>query len=339
MRTTFLLLLAALPALATDYPDPEKTRPDEPLAKAYSSTAAAAYLDAVGVNWTRDRACITCHTNLPYLMARPAHKADDAGWKEVRTFLEKDVARWQDGGKPRGDAFIVATAAGLAFTDAHTGGKLSPATNAAFEQMWAAQKPTGEWNWIKCNWPPLEHDDYYGATLAAVAVAVAPDDYRRSDAAKPGLDKLRNYFADTPAPDLHHKVMLLWAATKIDGLMSAEEQNKTIADLKAKQRADGGWCLPSFGTYSRRDKSANDPNAASDGYATGLAVYVLRQSGMEADNPVIAKGVNWLKANQRESGRWYTRSLNNDKAHYISNAGTAFAVLALASCGEAAASR
>ena len=40
----------------------------------------------------------------------------------------------------------------------------------------------------------------------------------------------------------------------------------------------------------------------------------------------MAKGVAWLKANQRESGRWYTRSLNNDKAHYITNAGTAFAV-------------
>jgi squalene-hopene/tetraprenyl-beta-curcumene cyclase len=47
----------------------------------------------------------------------------------------------------------------------------------------------------------------------------------------------------------------------------------------------------------------------------------------------VAGGVKWLKANQRESGRWYTRSLNNDKAHYIANSGTAFCVLALNAAG------
>ena len=56
---------------------------------------------------------------------------------------------------------------------------------------------------------------------------------------------------------------------------------------------------------------------------------MLRQAGLAADDPAVVKGVAWLKANQRESGRWYTRSLNNDKHHYITHAGTAFAVLAL----------
>ena len=62
--------------------------------------------------------------------------------------------------------------------------------------------------------------------------------------------------------------------------------------------------------------------------------YVLLQSGAKPDDPAIASAVKWLKANQRESGRWYTRSLNNDKAHYITNAGTAFCVLALNEAGE-----
>jgi hypothetical protein len=39
-----------------------------------------------------------------------------------------------------------------------------------------------------------------------------------------------------------------------------------------------------------------------------------------------------LQSNQRESGRWFTRSLNTDKYHYITNAGTAFAVLVLKAC-------
>ena len=61
-------------------------------------------------------------------------------------------------------------------------------------------------------------------------------------------------------------------------------------------------------------------------------LYVLRQAGAQATAKPIQRGVAWLKANQRESGRWFTRSLNRDGRHYISNAGTAFAILALKSC-------
>lgn len=326
-------LLAASVAAAADVPQPKPTKADEPVAPAYSPAKAAVYLDGVGVNWTRDRQCATCHTNIPYLMARPLLKGDDAGWKEVRKFLETDVAKWATG-KPRGDAYVVVTAVALAFNDAQTTGKLSAAAKAALDKMWAVQKKTGEWNWLKCAWPPFEHDDYYGAVMAAVGVGTAPENYAASDAAKPGLARLREYLTKTPPPDLHHKAMLLWASTKLDGLMSAEARKAAAAELRAKQRPDGGWALPSLGTYTRKDNTPNDPAAPSDGYATGFAVYVLRQAGATADDPAVARGVAWLKANQRESGRWFTRSLSNDKAHFITNAGTAYAVLALDACGE-----
>jgi len=127
--------------------------------------------------------------------------------------------------------------------------------------------------------------------------------------------------------------MLLWAAAKVDGLMTAAEKEAAIKALLAVQQADGGWGLPSLGTWKRRDGSSNDAKAPSDGYATGLAVYVLRQAGLPAKDERIRKGIAWLRSNQRESGRWFTRSLNNDKAHYVTNAGTAFAVLALEACG------
>ena len=60
----------------------------------------------------------------------------------------------------------------------------------------------------------------------------------------------------------------------------------------------------------------------------------LRQAGVAASEEPIRRGVAWLKANQRASGRWFTRSLNSDGRHYISNAGTAYAILALKACGE-----
>jgi len=335
-HSLFAILFLAIPAAAADdFPKPAPTKPDEPIAKQFSAENAAKYLDGVGVNWTRERECITCHTNMPYLTARPLLPGDE-GWKEVRAFLEKDVEKWSNGGKPRGDAYVVATAFALAFNDAQKTGKLHATTKAALDRMWDVQLKTGEWRWLKCNWPPLEHDDYYGATVAALAVGYAPGDYAKTEKATAGLEKLKAYFQKTPPPDLHHAAMLLWASTKLPGLLTAEEQKKTVAALKAKQHKDGGWCLPSLGEYKRRDekKTPNDPNAESDGYGTGFATFVLLQAGEKPTDPTITSAVKWLKSNQRESGRWYTRSLNNDKAHYITNAGTAFCVLALSEAGE-----
>ncbi len=327
------LFLSLTLGILITIPVPAPTKPTEPIAKAFSATKAGEYLDGVGVNWTRDKQCITCHTNLPYLLARPLLPGD-AGWKEVRAFLEKDVASWSQGGKPRGEPYVVATAFALAFNDAQNGGKLNPPAKDALDRMWRGQKATGEWAWLKCGWPPMEHDDYYGATMAALAVGIAPGDYAKTDLAQAGLVKLNAYFAKTPAPDLHHRAMLLWASTKVDGLLAPEQQKTIVKELLEKQHDDGGWCLPSLGQYKRRDKTDNDAHAPSDGYATGFVLYVLRQAGQKADDAMIQKGVAWLKSNQREGGRWFTRSLNNDKVHYITNAGTAFCVLALDACGE-----
>ena len=339
MRSFFLLLFIPAVSFAAEKPDydqPKPTKSDEAIAKTWSAAKAGEYLDGVGVNWTRDRQCITCHTNMPHLMAGPVLPAKNVGWKEVRTFLEDDVKSWSHGGKPQGDAYVVATAAALAFTDARTTGKLHEQTKAALDRMWTVQKKTGEWNWLKCDWPPLEHDDYYGAVLAAVAVGVAPDKYSEGESAKAGVAKLKAYLKKTPAPDLHHKAMLLWANSLLKGLMTTDDAQGIAVELAELQHTDGGWSLPSLGEYKRRDKdkTPNDKAAPSDGYGTGFTVFVLRQAGLKADHKVVAAGVKWLKENQRESGRWYTRSLNNDKAHYIANAGTAFCVLALDACGE-----
>src|SRR5262249_26254441 len=80
---------------------------------------------------------------------------------------------------------------------------------------------------------------------------------------------------------------------------------------------------------NRLDGSPNAVSGPSDGYATGFVIYLLRQTGMTARERAIERGVAWLQTNQRESGRWFTRSLNADRNHYLTNAGTAFALLAL----------
>jgi squalene-hopene/tetraprenyl-beta-curcumene cyclase len=271
-------------------------------------------------------------------MARPAfleNGAPDSAMAEVRGYFENRVRHWHDSeksAKPRWDAEVVSTAAALAINDQLTTGKLHETTRKALDRMWTLQKPDGAWNWLKAKLPPYEYDDYYGALVAALGVGYAPDQYATGESARKGVDSLRSYFKKNPPPNLHHEAFLLWASARLDGLMSSEQRNRTIHRLRSLQRTDGGWCLPSLGEWKRHDGSSNDPKAPSDGYATGLVVYVLRQAGIPPSDPTLVKGVAWLKNNQRESGRWFTRSLNTDNKHYISNAGTAFAAMALHAC-------
>jgi squalene-hopene/tetraprenyl-beta-curcumene cyclase len=264
---------------------------------------------------------------------------------EVRRFLEERVAAWDRGGKgagylkgegplkiSEGVTEVVAIAATLALHDAQTTGKLHPRTRQALDRMWELQQRDGSWTWNKTGLAPLEHDDYYGVVYAALGVGRAPEGYAQSEEAKAGLARLKGYLRKHAPPDLHHKTWLLWASLKLDGLMTRDEREQTIKELLALQRDDGGWNLPSLGDWKRHDGKVNDKQDPSDGYATGLVLYVLRQADIPATAEPVRRGVNWLKTNQRASGRWFTCSLNGGRAHYISHAGTAFAVLALKAC-------
>ena len=310
---------------------PEPNRADEPLARDFSLQRAARFLDSAALYWHRSRQCFSCHTNYAFLMARPAISANAPAHAAGRAYAEQLVSeRWKEKG-PRWDAEVVMTGAILALNDAATTGKLHPLTREALDRTWTVQHEDGGFDWLKCGWPPMESDDHFGATMAAIGVGAAPEGYAQTPAAQAGIAKIRAYLKANPAPTLHHRAMILWAATYLDGFMSAEERQAVIDDLVKLQHADGGWGLASLGDLKRSDDKQQEPQT-SDGYGTGFVIYVLRRAGLPADDARLERGIDWLKANQRESGRWFTRSLNKDNKHFISHAGTAFALLALASC-------
>ncbi|HXT58985.1 MAG TPA: prenyltransferase/squalene oxidase repeat-containing protein [Pirellulales bacterium] len=312
---------------------PQPNRADEPLAKAFSLKRAVDFMDSAALDWQKSRQCFTCHTNYAFLLARPAISADAPAHAAVRSFAEKLVAeRWKEQG-PRWDAEVVMTGAILALNDSATTGKLHPLTREALDRTWTAQRADGGFDWLKCGWPPMESDDHFGATMAIIGAGAAPEGYAQTEAAKAGLERIRGYLQANPGPTLHHRAMVLWASTYIDGFLSADERQAVIDELAKLQRPDGGWALASLGDWQRSDGGEQDPKN-SDGYGTGFVIYVLRRAGLPADDARLQRGIAWLKANQRESGRWFTRSLNKDSKHFISHAGTAFALLALASPDE-----
>ena len=309
---------------------PAPNSPDEPLAKRMSVAKAVDFIDRASLHWQRSRKCVTCHTNAAYLMARGQLKADPAPHIAVRKFFEQYVDGWAKK-KPDPEG-IVATASALAMDDAARG-KLTEATRAAFDEAWKIQRDDGSWDWLKCGWGPFESDDHYGVTLAAIAAAKAPGDYAQTKRAAAGLAKLRGYLKNHPPRLPHHKAMMLWLGGELPKWVENNDRQHWQKELLGLQLPDGGWATAALGDWKRKDGSAQTLDRG-DGYGTGFVIFALRQSGLPASHPAIRRGIGWLKTNQRESGRWFTRSPYKDGRHYISHAGTVFALLALAECGE-----
>jgi squalene-hopene/tetraprenyl-beta-curcumene cyclase len=343
----FVFLIAVSPSVAEEpavltlenVPYAKKIVADEPVRKTFSAEHAARYLDNASLNWQKRRKCATCHTNAPYLMARPALGTALKGSGEVRSFFEDYyLARWEQGKKvPEKPYRPVVVGSALAFNDAQTTGVLSDTTRKTLDLMWTTQGENGAWNWAKCGWAPMEIDDHYGVTLAALAVGIAPGDYAETKVAKAGLEKVRKYLANQPAPSLHHRIMIAWASLRVRGLMEKPEREKVLQAMLSKQLGNGGWSTPSFlaewKAFKRKDQKPHDTQTA-DAYGTGLALVVAREMGIPAKDARLQQGVAWLKGNQRESGKWFTRSPSKDSKNYFTNVGCAFAVLGLQSCGE-----
>ena len=324
---------AVEPVTLANVVPPADSNKDEPLAKTFSMARALHFLDSAALSWQKEKTCFSCHSNYAFLYARPAIAGNVQAHAEIRKFAEDLVSdRWVKG-KPRWDMEVVTAAAALAFNDAQTTGKLHPLTRTALDRMWTVQRKDGGWKWLNCGWPPMESDDHYGVTLAAIAVGVAPQEYARTEAARKGMEGVRRYLKENPPTMLHQRAMTLWAAGYVPDLMTPEERKACIKDLLAQQRPDGGWAAATLGDWPRGDGTEQDKHT-SDGYGTGFVIYVLRRSGVPAADPALKKGVAWLKLNQRESGRWFTRSLFRDNKHYLTHAGTAFAIMALAACEE-----
>lgn len=337
----------------------------EPDPRSFNAKGAAAYLDARAESWStwsnaqRDRGtfCMSCHTTLPYALARPElrERMGEAkpaaaetkildnlltrarNWREVEPFYPDQTRGIPKTSESRAIEAVM-NAVVLSRRDARSG-RLSDDTRTALDVMWSLQMKTGAnsgaWTWLNFNYEPWEspNSPYFGASLAAIAMGSAPEAYAASPAIQDRLQALRGYFQRQHGTvSLLNQLMGLWASGTVHDLLTVEQRHATIAAAFAAQQADGGWSTSSLGTYQRVDKTGNDTK--SDGYGTALACLALQAAG--AQDPRVTKGLNWLRQNQDgATGRWTATSLNKQRdpasepAKFMDDAATAYAVLAL----------
>ena len=328
----------------------------------WSPRQAADYLDSREKAWfawpaakSAGGTCVSCHTNMSYLMARPALRKVLGetqpteyetgllnGIKERTTQDERMFGSAKFAKEPFASqaAGVQSILAALLLSRSDGGHAMSAATRQAFDRMWTVQEhegaSKGAWAWFELELDPWETPDsaYYGSALAALAAGSAPASYRAEPAVKSHLNQLAAYLRSAQeGQPLHNRLMLLWVSATLPEMMPKADCAKLVEEVLSKQQADGGWNLESLGPFKQRDTAP--PSSGSNAYATAVVALALQQSALPASSQSLAKALRWLRSHQDPAGYWDATSMNKHydagsmQELFMRDAATAFASLAL----------
>ena len=334
----------------------------------WSPEAAARYMDERQAWWQswdhakrdHDTRCVSCHTQVPFAMARPLLREElheegpSKTEKAMLADVEKRVRAWDtmlpfydDATSGKGkeiesrNAEAVLNAIILANYDWR---HMSESTRLAMDHAWALQTKSGpdagSWVWQNFSYGPWEADEsqYHFAALMAAVVSRTLDGYGSSPAIAGNVSALRFYLrTHYDQQPLLNKMVALWASARVQGILAPAQRKALQQEIYAAQNADGGWSLSKLGKWTRRD--GTQQVADSDGYATAIAVLALKENRM--DSSYLTRGVAWLETHQnRETGAWPAWSVNKQRdpasgvGKFMDDAATGYAVLALKTAGR-----
>ena len=333
-----MLVLCGLPVLSV-------------LGADWNPRLAADYLDArqkVWFEWPRAnggaKPCISCHTGLTYLIARPAlRKAlGESEPTQYETGLLQSMRSRLDKRTPDGAALGVESVMAALFLR----------TPEAFDRMLALQiregPKAGSWKWYMTDMDPWEEpeSELFGAALGAMALADAPAEFRENPEVRERIAALSAYVrATVKGAPLQNRVAAAWASSKLPEVLDASTRQAIVREVLAKQQPDGGWDMESLGPWKKHPEA--QPEApGSTGYATAFVTLALLDCGTRPDEPGMAKALAWLRTHQNpEGGYWTAQSMNHTfkpgsiEAGFMNDAATGLAVRALLQAGRDPAQR
>src|SRR5262245_32939174 len=317
----------------------------------WNRQAAARYLDGRQKEWfswkpamSADGPCVSCHTGMTYLLARPALRRR---LKESQPTMYEvgllDRLRAKVGEKPAGALQSVETIFSAMFLSREDAAQtMSAHSQKAFEQLWALQGAEGAtkggWKWYAVKLDPWENAEshFYGSSLAAVALTQAPAEYRNTPNVREQAAALNSYLMDSiESRRLHDRLALLLARTFITDSL----RQSITTDALNKQQPDGAWTIESLGPWMAHADAP--PSSGSNAYATAFTTFALLRGGVAASDPRLAKALAWLQSHQdATTGAWAAVSMNKRypdgsmESRFMQDAATAFASLALIEAGR-----
>jgi len=325
---------------------------------------AAKYLDERQKRWfewpiakAAGGPCVSCHTGLPYLLARP-HLRKALG-ETTKTQFETGLldglqTRLQSGesmfksfkNEPlRSEGLCVEAVLSVIALGTNEDVPKQTAkakTTAAWDRLWSLENPVGArrdkelWPWFNLELHPYESEAsaYYAASLVAVA---AGRDLTRSERHHSGaqLRSLTDYMRQNfPNQPLHNRLMALWASAKLPGIVDRPGRDNLLREIWQLQEPDGGWPIAALGSWT--DRQAKPESTGSNAYGTALVSFTLQQAGVACNDPRLERAKGWLKSHQDpQTGAWSAPSMNKQfpktsiQVGFMDDAATGFAVLAL----------
>jgi hypothetical protein len=190
-----------------------------------------------------------------------------------------------------------------------------------------AQKQRRDGSWLNGEGrPPIEQSDFSSTALCLRALQLYPIAVRREEFQRRIAEARGWLLAARTRSNEDRTFRLLGLAWAKADLQDA------VRDLLATQRPDGGW--------------AGLATLDEDAYATGQALVALHEAGMSVSNEAYQRGVKYLLSTQLEDGSWHVRTramgfqpyfesgFPHGHDQWISSAGTAWSVMALAAAAE-----
>jgi glucose/arabinose dehydrogenase len=257
-------------------------------------------LQDVGVTFIKQTGCVSCHHNSVVSMAVTAARAHGYAVNEVNarkqvsaigTYLES----WRErtlqnipiaGGQDTISYLLLGLAADGFPPDA--------ATDAQATWLKRKQHADGHWS-VQTLRPPIESNDIAVTAISMRALQAFAPPSQRDEYAK-AVDRARTWLAAAqPAATEEGAFRLLglhWTKAPVTVVASAAR------DLLALQKDDGGW--------------AQLPEMATDAYATGQALFALRESAaIVPTDRRYRRGLEFLLRTQIDDGTWIveTRSV------------------------------
>jgi ankyrin repeat protein len=221
---------------------------------------------------------------------------------------------------------------GLAFEAMQLNEQAYPAddlTDAIVSTIASQQTPAGNWNGLPLVRPPLEDSVLVRTAFAVRALAQYGIPARKVEF-DARIAKARQWLLEAK-PERPYERTFQLLGLKWSGA-DARAIERAAGEVRGLQGTDGGW--------------AQLRTLPSDAYATGTALYALRQAGVSPQGADYQRGVRFLLSSQRDDGSWHVRSrapkvqpyfqsgFPHDHDQWISAAATAWATAALAEAVE-----
>ena len=273
--------------------------------------------------------CISCHNQLIPSVALSLAKSkgfprDEESSRALLDLLKGAVSRAQHASEPTMTLSAGVFSGYLLWGLGLENTKPSFGVDANVHALASFQEPGGNWSNIGPR-VPIQGSRISSTALALKGLDAYPLPGRRSEFEKRtalSREWLRKVEVRITEDHAFRLLGLHWAD------VSPKELESSTRELLSLQRPNGGW--------------AQLPKLESDAYATGLALYALREAGrIDVEDTAFRKGLRFLVTTQLEDGSWFVRRraypfqptmdpvFPHGRDGWISVAATSWAVMAL----------